>query len=488
MANTKWVREIATKSVMIILLALLSVIFAAGCQPGVAPTSPPVPTTVPTPTPTLAPAPPTPTITPPAPSTLPPVPVPTPTPTPTPAPTPSPSPAPTPTPTPTPTPVPQPPVLPGPGGLTVLQDSDVTYIAQSRDGSAIYVVDAQTAAGNVYKSSDGGHSFTRISSPAAVALTHIAAAPDRADAVAVTDGARVYISINGGSTWSSLPSLPAPWAGGFITAVAVGPARAGALLGREYIVALSDPIGGSTARGDILIIGNTGAWASVGAAAGANKITGTRDYLAVTITPGFAGDRSVVGIGVGVTAGSAAVEVINTGTNTIISRAMLNPAGRTTDFGTPATGIASVSVSLPGDFDATASSGRRGYVGIASSAQADNDVYRFDDTAATKLGAFNAIGVYSVSYAGTVDSGTLFAGRIDAAGIKYASNPTASSPNWITTAKLLPSSGDNNTVVLASVDFATSKTVFAGTSGPNSGFSISTDGGISFDQTALIDL
>jgi hypothetical protein len=93
-----------------------------------------------------------------------------------------------------------------------------------------------------------------------------------------------------------------------------------------------------------------------------------------------------------------------------------------------------------------------------------------------------------VSYSGTIDTGTLFGGRSEIAEIKYTSNPTGAAPTWITTEKLLPPFGNRNTVVLAARDFDTARKVFAGTSGPQSGFSISTNGGISFDQTALIDL
>ncbi len=67
--------------------------------------------------------------------------------------------------------------------------------------------------------------------------------------------------------------------------------------------------------------------------------------------------------------------------------------------------------------------GRRAYAGFASSsAQVDNDVYRVDDNAARSLSAVTRQGIWSVSYAGTVASGTLFEGRIDMAEVKYSTD------------------------------------------------------------------
>jgi len=139
--------------------------------------------------------------------------------------------------------------LPGTGaaaGNVLVNGSDVTDIAVAGDGTTIYAINGAVATGAVYASTDAGQSFTLTPAPAAVTLTAVAVAPDDPQAIAVTNGALVYVSSNGGATWATLPGFAGVWVGATITDLAVGPVRAGTLLSREYAVAVADPTTGVT--------------------------------------------------------------------------------------------------------------------------------------------------------------------------------------------------------------------------------------------------
>lgn len=393
--------------------------------------------------------------------------------------------------------------LPTTTGATLVNGSDVVAMAQSTDGQVIYAIDGASAAGAVYKSTDGGLSFALTVAPAAVTLNVVAVAPDNSDVVAVSSNTTVYITSNGGSTWTNLPAISTNTTGFQIMDIGVGPARAGTLLGREYAAAIASTAAGVTAGlSDVQIIGNTAAWATIFPAADGAGNTIIRDWMAVKFTPNFVGDRTLVCVGANATADHPpAVAFINTATVPPTTGSILNTGNiltpltssagttQTIDFQVPAAAFSFVkaSISLPTDFDATTSSGRRAYVGIASTgANLDNDAYRVDDNQARALGAVTSTGVWSVSYGGTVDTGTLLMGQQANATVKYTTQATTSLPTWTSTKKLMPTS-TTNTVVQVAPNFATSNKVLAGTTGGNSAFSMSTDGGVTFDQFAIID-
>jgi len=362
----------------------------------------------------------------------------------------------------------------------------------------------------IMKSSDAGQSFDDVTNnyvtvqglgavlpPAPVAIS---VAPDDVNTCAITDGTRVTITKDGGTTWALLPN-PTLGATGQITDIAVAPARSGTLLGREYVISIADN-GPTVALGDVQIIGNNAAWATVGALGvpGTNVVAATFDFTSVVVTPNFLGDRCVVAVGTKAAPGSTALVIVNTATNTIIvggtapvTGAVLNPAptGTTTDFTAAAVGtsIATSSIALPTNFDPTSASGRRAYVGIASqTAAADNDVYRVDDTSARALGAVTSAAIYSVAYSGTTDTGILFIGQRASTDVKYTTGMTASSPTWTTTLKSpVSASAAPNVIVKVASDYATTSRLFVGTVGAESALYASNDAGVSFNAESLVD-
>jgi photosystem II stability/assembly factor-like uncharacterized protein len=357
--------------------------------------------------------------------------------------------------------------------------SGVIYACSAEIAGAVAPVPARTGQ-SVYKSTDGGVSWTKATDiPGAIPVAHLAIAPDNANVVAVATATTVYISSDAGSTWTS---LGIPLGGTTIMDVAVGPARSGTLLGREYAVALADTAAATVVLGDVMIIGGTNAWATAAAALPA------LDYMAVKFTPNFLGDRSLVCFGVtAFGAGGAQAFIVNTNTNTVSQTALITTTA-TIDFGGVANSAIKGTIALPADFDATTGTGRRAYIGWSTfgGAAADADVYRIDDNVAKALGAGTE--VWSLAYAGTVSSGILFKGG-KALDVRYSTDMTAGSPTWTATSKFMQPGAAAPKIMLATApDYATSKKVFAGTSGVESAFSVSNNAGISFANISFIDM
>lgn len=395
------------------------------------------------------------------------------------------------------------------GKNVLLTGSAIIDIAVASDGKTIYVASSVNTALNpfnyLFKSTDAGQSFDLILNNYITAAgggvpVAISIAPDDVNTLAVADVAgKVIITKDGGTTWSALPN-PTIGANGVVTDIAVAPARSGTLLGREYIVSIADGTAGVGVLGnggDVQIIGNNAGWATIGGVAPSpNTIAGVFDFTSVVVTPNFLGDRCVVAVGTkGV--GTTTLLVINTATNTIVNNAgagVVLFAGTTTDYQVAAVpaSISSSSIALPSNYDATTSSGRRCYVGIAAKGpaiQADNDVYKVENDGSKALGAITGP-VYSVAYFGTVDAGTLFMGPRNNVDVKYTTQMTGTSPTWTTTLKgpsTDPTVTQPSVLLRIASDYATSSMLFAGTLGLETGFNVSSDAGVSFIQESLID-
>jgi len=210
--------------------------------------------------------------------------------------------------------------------------------------------------------------------------------------------------------------------------------------------------------------------------------------MAVAFSPNFVGDRCLVVVGALPGAGAGVdFQILNTATNAVVRTVSFVPAATTGDLG-QAAGIVSADIALPSDFDPTTGSGQRAYVcvGTAGNATTD-DVYRIDGGTYRALGAVTTLAVQSVSYSGTIDEGTLFMGERGAPNVRYTTNPAVALPTWLATKKAPTGTANALTVVRVASDFATSNRVFAGTSGAESAFSVSNNGGTSFDGESLID-
>ena len=117
------------------------------------------------------------------------------------------------------------------GANDVLEVCDVTDIAVGADGETVYAVGGARL---IYKSTDAGVTWTSIATSVggvtAIDADLVAVAPDDSDlfVIAKTDVTpTVYISTNGGTTFSVLGTPTETTACNYITGIAVSAASAG---------------------------------------------------------------------------------------------------------------------------------------------------------------------------------------------------------------------------------------------------------------------
>jgi len=412
-------------------------------------------------------------------------------------------------------------------GNVILDASDVADIAVSSDGT-IYVinnddgVDADSA-NAVFKSVDGGQSFTACTTNTNGTngrfYNAIAVAPDNSNIVLITDGLDCFLSTDAGSAWTTLGTdvVTSVAAGAEVLDVDVSPAISGALFGRHYVRAVAiDTAAVCAVNGAQLMGVQQTDWTAI--------TTSTNgDCLAVKFSPSYVGDRALA-------------MVYNTGTDTffdIISQpeAAAETRTQTTDItditsldyqdqdtgGIATDSLICADIALPSDWDPTLTAGQVSYVSVGSEGSGNlgagtadrgglvgisanvttDDVYRIDADAAIALNGTTSLPVHSIAYDGTIATGTLFLGERSAANVKWTLNPTSSAPTWTSTSKA-PTGDDsaapneNCTVVRIAPDgniYAGTRDIWqSGGSDDRSAFSVSTDAGKTFNQTALIDV
>lgn len=175
----------------------------------------------------------------------------------------------------------------GPAGI------DVRDLAVAADGSTIYVVTGDSTSDNViYKSTDAGISWTTLDINIKAYL--VAVSPDDADMIAIANNStrEVYLTINGGSTWSTL-GIPQESGGAAAVAIYDIAISAATSDGINYIAAA----GKDTVNAANVWYFNTGAaapvWKETKSLPG---FSNANEVAAVAFSPNFASDEAMVAI------------------------------------------------------------------------------------------------------------------------------------------------------------------------------------------------
>ena len=356
---------------------------------------------------------------------------------------------------------------------------DVTDFAVAPDGNTIFAVAGTTT---MYKSTNGGTTWTRLTISAAATL--VAIAPDDANVIAYVAGGKVYASSNGGTSFSDLGQDTDATPLTSIYAIDISPTSAGA-----HNIA----VGGSKAGPAIGIsYFNLGAsvpkWtdADLWATAATADLDATTACKALKFSPAFASDKVMVAV----TETDAGTDIVYLEIASFASKHWNDDAGFTDYTGTghqiindgtaAAAPLQSASIALFPTYLGADEAERKGFVGLATAA-ADatilGGIYRMSDEADKLIGSASRIN--SVDY---TTGEKLVAGRYDSNTVNRSANPLATSPTVSSTSTYQKPGGENKTVVAF-----VGNNVAAATSGDESAFAISNDDGKTFNDVSLID-
>jgi len=366
--------------------------------------------------------------------------------------------------------------VPGVGG-TVLGPAgvDVLDIAVGADGTTIYAAPGATVANTVYKSTNGGVTWTPVSTlaggMAALNAIKVAVAPDNNNVVAIANATTVYVSTNGGATWGTL-GVPTMVGGGgaciAINDIDVSPA------GPSNVVAVAGNIAGPLMNVWYYPLSVGGTWTDCRTAPFAGQQAATLRSWAVKFSPNFASDQVLT-----VVTGNATqtyYEMISLNQRLWNNNAAFG-AGYPNQVGAGVI-VIGASIALAPTYLGSDEVERVAFVGVNIGASA-GIVYRLMDV--NEVAIKTALDVSSVAY----DGATVVAGDALSSAIWRSSNALEAAPTFYPTAAT-KSPGLSATATNTLVAFAGTNVV-AGTTGASSAFAVSTDGGASFNDISLID-
>jgi len=147
---------------------------------------------------------------------------------------------------------------------------------------------------------------------------------------------------------------------------------------------------------------------------------------------------------------------------------------------------ASADIAFPEDYDVTM--GRYGLFVAIDTGSGNGDVYRINRTAATDLNigfgyGLSNIDVTAVAVTGNAATANLLAGAASSARVYFS---TDGGRIWTRSTK--EPTGQAKTCVVMAPDFSSSGKAYAATSGTESAFSYTADGGVTWNQVATTDI
>ena len=363
-----------------------------------------------------------------------------------------------------------------PSALTfqVASGTDASLIKVAPDGTTIFVVDSQATTDVVYKSANSGLTWTAsVLNPwTTTSITAMEISPNFAtdSTVVVTAGNLVYISTTAGAYFGQLGGAVAT--GEIITSLALSPTYSA---GGEIMV--------GTTNAAAATYGGVYIWNKLGVLNWAEQTTLDEDITSVAFSPNYPIDATILAIGSDAAGTQQHTKVSTFAWDaTIGAEVSINAA---LDVGS-ATAIVSSSLVMGSDYNGSVAATRRTYVATVSGLGSD-DIYRVT-TAATAMNPTSATddAFVNLAYSGDITTGTLFASQNATALVYRSANPTATI-GWVFYPPTTPPTGAANSHVALAPDFATSNTLYVGTTGAESAVSKSTDGGVNFYQTGMVD-
>ena len=366
----------------------------------------------------------------------------------------------------------------------VMEAQLINDIAVSPDGQTIYAV----LAGNLtYKSTDAGVTWSALTTPTgAINMNKVAIAADSNDIIAIADGTtnKVFLSVNGGSTFSSL-GVPSNVAGtapmGAIYDVAISRVTSGT----RYIAA----VGTDNASSAVAAVCYFNYGATLPDWRDANDSTDWTDNLdnsatsarAIAFSPNFPSDRVMM-----VVTGNATHAYFQVAS--LSSKKWNDISGYS---GLPkalddATSIANASIAVDPAYLGADEATRRVYIGLETAGGTDvpGGIYRLTNTTLKDMKVGTGYAVKSIAINAAGDK--IVAGDAAANKVWRCANPTATTPSvYSTTTNKRPGNDTSTTDVV--VAWSGDNVVAATTGGTDGGFAVSRDDGKTFNDISLIN-
>ncbi|MBU2536195.1 MAG: fibronectin type III domain-containing protein, partial [Chloroflexi bacterium] len=370
---------------------------------------------------------------------------------------------------------------------------DIVDLAVAGDGTTMYAATAGVD-NKIYKSTDGGRTWSGLTAPTIAAVNLVAVAPDDPSIVAIFGGVSTnlvaFVSTDSGSSWSSL---------GTVQDAAAAPAT------QIWDIAISPPDGSKhyIAAAGTDATGPAWYYFDLGAAAPAWKdavldfttplVVGSIDvFRTVEFSPNFSSDLVAVAVseetGALTVAGVARFHMLSFnqkawdavagfGTYPVTLETDLTPAGAYT--------VPDAHISLDPGYLAGDDSSRIAFVGLSvldagATTPEVGGIYRLKDTSVKQIYDSN-VGINSVGWDGT----NLVAGPTASNQIKLSADALATSPT-ISTATSMKRPGGATQMLVA---WSGSDVVSGATGGANApaAFAVSEDNGKTFTDVSLID-
>lgn len=397
---------------------------------------------------------------------------------------------------------------PGLSGNIVVSPSEVSEIAVGRRGT-IYATDNESL--KVYQSTNGGASWEDITARlveagATLPASKIAIAPDTTSTVAAVtnSGSDVYLSFDGGANWSdaNIPGLT-----GTIQAITISRQYTESEESWREVAVGTANWGDNTTTGQLWVLQlgtSVSSWQNQKLTVDPNHLGG--EVSAIAYSPNYQRDDTIIVIsstGNDTAAGyqnktwlCLGKRDIAAGTTAWNDNAFTNYPAAIASAGDDTGACIYSSLALPSNYYGSDEALRNLFVSYDRTPDANDDVYRLDDTVPYRLNANSGanINISSIAYYGTTTSGKLLAGDMNpvtgspTVQMRRTANPFDSPPTW--RRATVPPTGPGSAKVSWSPE---GDIAYCGTgqsprvARDESAFSMSTDDGDNWQQLSLID-
>jgi len=362
------------------------------------------------------------------------------------------------------------------GNWLLASGSDVQHLTMSANGTLYAYVPGPTY--TLYQSTDGGYGWSYIGD-VQDSIVDIAISPHDENTIYYATAASVYRSTDGGKKFVQFAVNPGGAGSNNIEITDIAVTH----LSRN-IVAVATRDTDSSEFGGVYILDEEQILPSW-----VDSNIGSYDVYALAFSPLYTADRQLVAVVTDETDTFVRFKSGDAGWGTIFGNARLDKDNSGTP--TPVVVSKSAAIAFPTDYEGT-SPDTALFLAI-DTGTGDGDVYKIvteespNSSDATDLNAGSANNMSNIDITGLAVSGTdndiyLLAGAASSARTYYSND---SGRDWDKSKK--EPTGGSKTCVLMNPDFISSYRAYAATSGSDSAFSLSNDGGIVWNQVGLID-